>query len=117
METEKIVNQWFDCWEKGALEKLPISESFSHTSPFGVIQPKSQYMQIVEANTDKFLNHRFEIHDAFYSEDKAVVRYTAYQNEEPLDVSEWYYIKNGLIESIISHYHIGDIKSESRIEM
>ena len=33
-----------------------------------------------------------------------------------LDVSEWYYILDGLIDEIIAYYHIGDIRDDRQIE-
>lgn len=58
------------------------------------------------------MGYTFEIHDEIYKEDKACVRYTAVQRDFRLDVSEWYYIKNNLIEEIIAHYYIGAIRED-----
>lgn len=117
MKSKALVEAWFDCWESGKLDELPITESFSHTSPFGVIEPKSKYMEVVLANTEKFLDHKFVIHDAFYAPNKAVVRYTAYQAGQALNVSEWYYFEGGLIDKIIADYNVGDIEKDQRLEM
>ena len=52
-----------------------------------------------------------------YEHDMACVRYTAKQNPDfSLDVSEWYYVKDNLIEKVIAYYHIGEIKGERVIE-
>ena len=96
---------------------LPITEDFSHTSPFGTIEGKKEYEELVHSNKDKFLGYSFEIHDGIYFEDRACVRYTARQGEEfKLDVSEWYYFRNGLIHEIIAYYHIGEIREERKLE-
>ena len=50
-----------------------------------------------------------------YFENKACVRYKAIQGDFSLDVSEWYYIKNDLIEEIIAYYHIGEIRDERKL--
>ena len=94
---------------------MPISENFKHTSPFGTINGKKEYVNLVEANKDKFLGYRFEIQDEIYDKDKACVRYTAVQGDFELDVSEWYYEKNDLIESIVAYYHIGEIREERKL--
>lgn len=117
MKSKNVVEKWFDCWESGKLDELPITEGFSHTSPFGTIEPRSKYMEIVTANTDKFLDHKFVIHDAFYAPNKAVVRYTAYQAGQALNVSEWYYFDGELIDRIIADYNIGDIDENRRIDL
>lgn len=115
MELKSLVKKWFDSWEKGDFLNLPISENFRHTSPFGTINGRKQYISLVEKNQDKFLGYRFEIHDEIYNKDKACVRYTAIQGDFTLDVSEWYYIRNELIEEIVAYYHIGEIRDERKL--
>ncbi len=116
MEMKKLLKSWFAKWENGNFRDLPISEDFQHTSPFGTIDGKIQYLELVEANKDKFLGYRFEIHDEIIDNDKACVRYTAVQGDFKLEVSEWHYARDGLIGSIISHYHIGDIREDRQID-
>ena len=116
METKTLVKKWFDCWENGDFQNLPISEDFKHTSPFGTIDGKKAYEDLVAANKDKFLGHTFEIHDGLYEENHACVRYTSRQGEFKLDASEWYYIEDGLINRIVSYYHMGEIRSERKID-
>lgn len=116
MNTEALVKKWFDKWEDGNFLTLPITENFKHTSPFGITNGKEHYIRLVEENKDKFLGYQFKIHDAIYGEDKASVRYTATQGKFKLDVSEWYYIKDNLIEEIWAYYHIGEIRDERELK-
>ena len=117
MDLKDLVKQWFDKWEKGDFLNLPISENFKHTSPFGIIEGKKAYKNLIEENKDKFLGYEFEIHDVIYESNKACVRYTAKQGQEfSLDVSEWYYAKDNLIEQIIAYYHVGEIRDERKIQ-
>ena len=96
---------------------LPLTEDFTHESPFGIISGKSAYLQLVEQNQDKFLGYQFDIHDGFYEVDKACVRYTTSQGESfKMDVSEWYYLRGDQISKIIAHYHIGEIREDRQIE-
>ncbi|WP_242203183.1 nuclear transport factor 2 family protein [Aestuariivivens insulae] len=116
MSSKQLVEQWFEKWRQGDYLNLPISKSFKHISPFGTINGKKAYLDLVEQNQDKFLGYVFVIHDGLYSTNKACVRYTAKQGENfNLDVSEWYYIKNHLIEEIYAYYHIGDIQEERKL--
>lgn len=113
---KEIVNKWFKCWEDGNYSQVPIEEEFKHTSPFGTIEGKQKYLDLVRENEDKFLGYKFKIHDTIYENEKASVRYTATQGKEfSLDVSEWYYFKNNLISEIISYYHIGEIREERKL--
>ena len=93
-----------------------MTEDFTHTSPFGTISGRSAYLEVVEQNKDKFLGYQFEIHDGLYADDHACVRYTAKQGDFKLDVSEWYYISDGMIREIIAYYHIGEIREERRLD-
>ena len=116
MDAKILVKEWFEKWEAGDFLNLPISEQFKHTSPFGTISGKKQYLDLVQENREKFLGYRFEILDALYEEEKACVRYRGVQGEFVLDVSEWYYLKNALIDQVIAYYHIGDIREERQLE-
>jgi len=115
MDLKKLVKKWFDKWEEADFYNLPITERFKHTSPFGTINGKKEYISLVEENKDKFLGYRFEIHDEIYDKDKACVRYTAKQKDFNLDVSEWYFASNNLIEEIIAYYHIGEIRDDRKL--
>jgi hypothetical protein len=115
MLTETLVKKWFELWENGDFLNLPVSETFRHTSPFGTIEGKEQYFKLVAGNRDKFLGYNFKIHDALFGEQHACVRYTAIQGDFTLDVSEWYYINNDLIDKVIAYYHIGEIQTERKL--
>ena len=118
MQSEILVKQWFEFWENGLFQDLPFAENFSHTSPYGTISGRKNYLEIVEMNRDKFLGHHFEIHDAIYMEEKACVRYSAIKDDFKLEVSEWHYIKEGLIQEIIAYYNIeGEISDERKLEI
>ena len=117
MELKNLVKYWFEKWETGDFHNLPVTENFKHTSPYGTINGKSEYVSLVAANKDKFLGHRFDIHDEIYCDGKACVRYTAVQGNFTLKVSEWYFPKDGLIEEIISYYNIeGEISEERKLK-
>ncbi|MDN3667822.1 nuclear transport factor 2 family protein [Echinicola jeungdonensis] len=116
MDAKKVISTWFDLWKSGDFLKLPLSENFIHTSPYGTIKGKTRYLQLVEANKNKFLNHKFEIHDILHEKDKVCVRYTAIQENFRLEVSEWHYVKDGLIEKVIAYYNIpGEIREDRKI--
>ena len=118
MTAELLVRLWFDCWEHGNFEALPIAPEFKHTSPYGTIENRNSYLEIVRANRDKFLGHRFEIHDIFYDSDRVCVRYSALKKNFRLEVSEWHYIKSGMIQEIIAYYNIeGEISEERKLEL
>ncbi|WP_274475067.1 nuclear transport factor 2 family protein [Mangrovimonas aestuarii] len=114
MSTEELVHTWFKKWETGDFLNLPLTDQFKHTSPYGTIMGKEYYLNLVKANQDKFLNHRFEIHDEIFGDNKACIRYTAIQGNFSLEVSEWFFTKDSLIDEICSYYTMEGTISEDR---
>lgn len=112
MKVNELVKDWFYKWQTGDFLHLPISKDFQHQSPFGLIKGKSNYLELVQNNKDKFLGYQFNIHDEIFFHNKACVRYTGTQNEFSLDVSEWYYCQDDLIYKIVAYYHIGEIRED-----
>ena len=65
----------------------------------------------------RFLGHRFEIHDTIYKNDSVCVMYTAVQGDFRLEVTEWHYVKDNLIQKIIAYYNIpGEIREDRKLE-
>ena len=117
MHTKILVHTWFDIWKAGNFEDLPLADHFTHTSPYGTIEGKQAYMDLVNANRDKFLGHTFEIHDTLFEDHSACIRYTAVQGDFRLEVTEWHYCKDHLIEKIIAYYNIpGEIREDRQLE-
>jgi len=114
LKTSDIIQKWFEAWETGNYEDIPITDDFKHTSPYGTIAGKDAYLALVAANEDKFLGHTFKIHDALYGETTACVRYTGERGDFSLDVSEWYKFEDNMIREIISYYNI---EGEGEIEI
>ena len=38
MNSKEIIDKWFQCWNSGQYRKVPITDQFEHTSPFGTIE-------------------------------------------------------------------------------
>ena len=114
MTSQTLVHTWFSLWETGEFENLPLSESFKHTSPYGIINGREAYMQLVLANRDQFLGNKFLLREEMYDHQKACIRYTMVSEKFSMEVSEWFYIKNNLIDEVISYYNIEGEISEDR---
>ncbi|MCL6267272.1 nuclear transport factor 2 family protein [Flagellimonas myxillae] len=117
-QAEKLAREWFRLWETGEFLDLPITEDFVHISPYGTIQGKKAYLDLVEANKDKFLGHSFEIHDLISNQDKVCIRYTALKSDFTLEVTEWHYVRDNLIHKIVAYYNIeGEIKEDRKLSI
>ena len=114
---KKLVHQWFSAWESGDFESIPVSDAFQHTSPYGTVDGKKAYLDLVRANTDKFLDNEFVIHDGLYGDQQACVRYTVRKGDFSMEVSEWFFANGSQLERIISYYNIeGEISDERTLE-
>ena len=116
MGISALVDTWFECWRKGNYLDLPITEDFSHFSPFGTISGKQAYLDLVSANPDKFLGTTITLLDRLEGPGSACVRYHLQQDDFELQVSEWIYAKDGLIHSVHAYYHIGEIREDRSLD-
>lgn len=114
MEIKALVSTWFEKWETGDYLNIPVSDDFRHTSPYGTIDGKEAYLNLIEANKEKFLNNLIKIEDEIYEGERACVRYTVSQGDFSMEVSEWLYKGDDLIKEIIAYYNIEGEISEDR---
>lgn len=116
MEMKQLVDLWFQKWDEGDFKNIPVTKDFKHTSPYGTVEGKEAYLNLVEPNKDKFLGNEINLHDGLYEENKACVRYTITNNAVgfTMEVSEWFYKKEDLIGEIIAYYNIEGEISEKR---
>ncbi|WP_353777713.1 nuclear transport factor 2 family protein [Winogradskyella sp. 3972H.M.0a.05] len=105
-----IVKKWIECWSNGNIEDLPITEDFSHTSPFGTITPKSKYMDIVLKNREDFLDNTLTVIKQIEEGNNVCVQFEQKNANTGLEMSvcEWYSIEGNLIKEIRSYYNIGN---------
>ncbi len=105
-----VVKKWFDCWETGNTQELPIAEDFSHTSPFGTIKSKKRYMEIVDNNKKDFLGNTLRVTKQIREGDTVCVQFEQKNGNTGLEmtVCEWYEIEGNLIREIRSFYNIGN---------
>lgn len=107
---DPIVKKWFECWTVGNIEDLPISEDFSHTSPFGTIAPKSKYMDIVLKNKKDFLGNTLNVIKHIKEGNNVCVQFEQKNKNTGLEmtVCEWYIIESNVIKEIHSFYNVGN---------
>lgn len=113
-QIKELIEAWFKKWDSGDFLNQPITADFSHTSPFGTIEVKKNiwpWSGPLKINSWVI----FSRYMTLFSENNACVRYSAIQGVFTLDVSEWYYLNNGLIERIVAYYHIGEIRGDRQL--
>lgn len=107
---DPVVKKWFSCWENGNIDELPIIDSFKHTSPFGVIETKERYLEIVEKNTKDFLGNKLTVTKQIKEGDNICVQFEQKNANTGLEmtVCEWYVLEGNLIKEIRSFYNVGN---------
>ena len=101
-----VVDAWFGAFRQKDIEALEslLSEDFAHFSPFGVIEPRHAYIDLVKTNPDAFFNPVIEVQDIFESGEKVAVRYLI--NGNP--ACDCIYTSGGQVTKIFSYYHFGE---------
>ena len=114
MLLQELVKKWFKVWQEGDYKNIPEENTFRHTSPYGTIEGKAPYLKLVESNKDKFLGNQIVLRDEIYNERKACVRYTITNKDFTIEVSEWFFMGENLIQEIVAYYNIEGEISENR---
>lgn len=110
VEVHPVVKKWLSCWQTGELKALPISDDFCHTSPFGTIESKERYLEIVEKNKADFLGNSLTVMDQIKEDNRVCVQFEQKNANTGLEmtVCEWYTLEGDQIKEIRSFYNIGD---------
>ena len=105
-----VLEKWFSCWRNGNVEDLPIADDFIHTSPFGTIESKSRYMEIVLKNKKDFLGNSLNVTRQIREGNQVCVQFEQKNENTGLEmvVCEWYHIEGSQIKEIRSFYNIGN---------
>lgn len=105
-----VVKKWLSCWETGELEALPIVDNFCHTSPFGTIESKQRYMDIVAKNKADFLGNTLTVINQIQQQDQVCVQFEQKNANTGLEmvVCEWYELEGDKIKAIRSFYNVGN---------
>jgi SnoaL-like domain len=99
-----LVDSWFEAFREKDISKLILSEDFIHSSPFGEINGREAYLELIKKNPDAFFSPIIEIVDVVDGGDRFAVRYLV--NGNP--ACDCIYGDGSQITRIYSYYHYGD---------
>jgi hypothetical protein len=99
----RIAEAWLDAFRSKDISKLELAEDFVHTSPFGEIRGRKNYLDMVRENSDAFFSRTIEVLDVFDCGDKFAVRYLI--DESP--ACDCIYVRDGQIAKVYAYYHFG----------
>jgi len=101
--SREVVDAWFDAFRERDLSKLKLAEEFVHTSPYGEINGRRAYLDLVAENAEAFFSPKIEMLDIIGVADKYAARYLV--NGRP--DCDCIYVQHGMITKIFSYYHVG----------
>ncbi|NND72178.1 MAG: nuclear transport factor 2 family protein [Rhodothermales bacterium] len=102
----QLAMDWINAWTTGDLTLLKLAPDFSHTSPFGTIEGREKYLDIIIPAAKQNVT-RLEFQEIIADENRAVIRFLAVGPDGTTPTSEWIYAENGEIKSIVSYYDQG----------
>jgi len=68
----RLARHWIETWQRGEPEKLALAPEFKHTSPFGVLEGRERYLEVVVPLSKRNVQS-LEIRDVFGQGDRAVI--------------------------------------------
>lgn len=97
-ENLELVRAYLEAIVRKDFESLPLAEYVRHSSPFGTIENKKDFVEackLIVAQT-KAIEIKREITDG----DTVCMHYEAVASGKRMPMTEWFTIKNGLITDI-----------------
>ena len=101
--SENMAAAWFRAFENKDLSTLALADDFVHSSPYGDIEGRQTYLDLVNTNKEAFFSPVIEILDIIDGGDSYAVRYLV--NGNP--ACDCIYVRGGEIAHIHSYYHVG----------
>lgn len=100
---EALARDWLRAWDTGDLSLLRLTPDFVHTSPFGRIEGREEYLRIVEPMSRKTVL-RITVRDVIAAEDRAAITYQLETPAGNVDACDWVFIENGMIREVNAYY-------------
>ncbi len=47
-DAKRLAREWIEIWDRGEPRALPLADEFVHVSPFGRIEGRGRYLEVVE---------------------------------------------------------------------
>lgn len=99
----EIARTWLRAWDTGDLSLLGLAPDFVHTSPFGRIEGREEYLRIVEPMSRKSVVG-MTVRDVLEAEDRAAIAYELETTAGAVEACDWIYVEDGRIREIHAYY-------------
>lgn len=103
MDPTELARAWIEAWNAGAPEGIPMTEGFTHTSPFGRIAGRETYLEWMQPMTGEGAVP-LRIHRIIGDGRDAVVHYEIQHSSGPVQACDWLVTDGDQISEIHSFY-------------
>lgn len=107
-DAKRLARLWIEVWDGGDPTTLPLAAGFVHESPFGRIEGRARYLEIVrplaEANVASL-----RVRDVIAEGDRACVSFVMRTGGVEVGCCDWVTVSGGEIVSVRSHYDTRDL--------
>ena len=105
---KRLAREWIETWEHGDPLTLPLAQNFVHESPFGRIEGRAKYLEIVRPLAEENVT-RLEVQDVLAEGNRACVAFTMDTDNGPVACCDWVTVEGDQIMSVRSYYDTRDL--------
>ena len=109
---EALARIWIERWNEGKPDLIPLAENFTHTSPFGRVAGRKEYLEWVKPLAAKNVTE-LKIQRTIPGEHEAAIHFDMQTPKGVFQVCDWVVVKDGKITEIHSFYDATGLLPES----
>ena len=115
-EVERLTREWILVWTEGDPRTLPLAQDFEHISPYGRIQGRDHYLDLVIPAAKENVG-RLTIRDVIASADQGVVRYVMESpSGETMEACDWLWFRAGKLIRVHAYYERPRASADATLE-
>lgn len=109
MTAETLARLWIERWNAGDPDSIPLARGFKHTSPFGCVEGREEYLEWVKPLAARNVAE-LRIVRTLGGGDEAVIHFEMETPQGPIQVCDWVVARDGEITEIHSFYDATDLR-------
>lgn len=102
-QARTLARAWIEVWGRGEPSTLPLADDFVHESPFGRLEGREKYLEVVEPLAKKNVAS-LRVRDVIAEGDRACIAYTMDTPNGPVACCDWVTVADGEITSVHGYY-------------
>ena len=108
-DSQQLARTWIECWAEGRPEDIPLAEGFVHVSPFGRLEGRSHYLEVVKPMAEQSVTS-LRILRTLGQPGEAVVLYDMDTAGRTIPACDWVFVRDGKIVEIRSFYDASKLR-------